>query len=398
MSSDAKILILYASYGDGHLQVSRALQQAFRIQGVRSVEIVDLFSHAHPLFSYLTRQLYLKSSSLGLYGLSYYLTQDMRPDTLLAKWLHSIGERRLKQLIRERCPDAIVNTFPLQGSTRLEPKTERDKEPEKQTAPKAGILADIHVPTFSVVTDYDLHGRWLHPGVHRYFVPAEEFRTLMIAKGIVPDRINVSGIPVRASFYHKRGDGSVLPGGNGKAGEPMILLLAGAYGVLQGLRRLCTRLTDSYPNVCISVVCGRNERLKREFKRCFDGQDRVRIYGFVDHIHELMAASSCLITKAGGVTLSEALAIGVPVVIYRPHLGQEKENAAFFVKKAAALSASRPDELIRQVGRILRTEWPPSCTEHTRQSLLKKDAGETIAAHILEEIGCRSKPAEEGAR
>nr|WP_235918265.1 glycosyltransferase [Paenibacillus lutrae] len=393
---------MYASYGDGHLQVSRALQQAFRTQGVRSVEIVDLFSHAHPLFSFLTRQLYLKSSSLGLYGLSYYLTQDMRPDTLLAKWLHSIGERRLRQMIRERCPDAVVNTFPLQGSSRLEPETERDLEPERQPenrlAEGAGFLADMHVPTFSVVTDYDLHGRWLHPGVHHYFVPAEEFKTQLIAKGIVPERIHVSGIPVRAPFCHNRRDGSVLPGENGKTGEPVILLIAGAYGVLKGLRRLCTRLLDNHPNVRISVVCGRNERLKREFKRRFDGQERVRIYGFVDNIHELMAASSCLITKAGGVTLSEALAIGVPVVIYRPHLGQEKENADFFVKKAAALSASRADELIRQVGRILRAEWPPSCTEHTRQSLLKKDAGETIAAHILSEIERRSNPAEEGAR
>ncbi|SEG55513.1 glycosyltransferase [Paenibacillus sp. UNC499MF] len=380
MNPDAKILILYASYGDGHLQVSRALRQSFENQGISNVELVDLFAQAHPWFNSFTRFVYLKTSSIGLYGLSYYLTQDMRADALLSRWLHSLGDRKLRQMIREHQPAAVVNTFPLKGM------------------PDTGTHCGETIPTFSIVTDYDLHSRWVHPDVRHYFVPSEELKTLLVAKGVPADNIKVSGIPLRPSFQAaETGNAASISGEAGQA-PPFVLLMAGAYGVLKGLRGLCAKLLKEIPDVRIVLVCGRSERLKRYFETAFAGQERVCVHGFVEDIHRLMADSACMITKAGGVTLSEALALEVPVVVYRPFLGQEKENADYFVKKGAALAAFNPDELVRQVGRVIRGEWPPESARASARRLHKKNAGQTIVSHILEEIGHHPARSSERAR
>src|SRR4030095_10370088 len=96
-------------------------------------------------------------------------------------------------------------------------------------------------------------------------------------------------------------------------------------------------------NVQVALVCGRNHLLKDTTEKQFQahhGASRLHVYGFIEPIHELMALADCLITKPGGVTLSEAIAAGLPIFIYRPVPGQEKQNALYLQSKGAAILAS----------------------------------------------------------
>jgi len=65
----------------------------------------------------------------------------------------------------------------------------------------------------------------------------------------------------------------------------------------------------------------------------------VRLFGYVQQVHELMAVSDLLISKPGGLTTSEAVSLGLPMLLYRTLPGQEQDNAEYLVNAGAALQA-----------------------------------------------------------
>jgi processive 1,2-diacylglycerol beta-glucosyltransferase len=112
---ELKILIFYASYGDGHVQVSKALQQCFFDKGLHHVPLIDLYASAHPVMNTVTRFAYLVSSSFfpKLYGWSYYFTQNMWHNRIPVKWINSFGTAALRKVIKLERPDAVIITFPM---------------------------------------------------------------------------------------------------------------------------------------------------------------------------------------------------------------------------------------------------------------------------------------------
>ncbi len=368
MNQDLKILILYASYGDGHVQVSKALQQCFYERGIHHVLMIDLFARAHPVMDAVTRFAYLKSCSYSpqLYGWSYYLTQNMRHNQTPVKWLNFFGIGALKEIIRVERPDAVINTFPMLAMPEL----------RKQTG--------LHIPIFTVLTDFGLHSRWIHPEIDKYFVANEELKTAIIDKGIPAERIKVSGIPLRKAFRRPYNKNRIFQSYGLDPSKKVVLIMAGAYGVLQNLKKICQALLY-LGDIQILLVCGKNESLKERIKASFAQRHEINIFGFIEHIQELMAISSCMVTKAGGITLSEALALQLPVIVFRPLPGQEKENAFFLVKKGAALVAYRIEELVMKVKQILDKERMFQM-EQAIHELQKNNASETIVIDILNEI------------
>lgn len=368
-NQDLKILILYASYGDGHLQVSKALQQCFLENGNHHVLMIDLFARAHPVMNAVTRFAYLKSCSFSprLYGWSYYLTQNMRHDQTPAKWLNTFGIGALKEIIRVERPDAVINTFPMLAMPEL----------RKQTG--------LHIPIFTVMTDFILHDRWIHPEIDKYFVANEELKTAIINKGIPAERIKVSGIPLRKAFRQPYNKNRIFQRYGLAPSKKIVLIMAGAYGVLQNLKKICRALLH-LEDIQILLVCGKNESLKERIEASFAQKPGIHILGYIEHIQELMAISSCMVTKAGGITLSEALALHLPVIVFRPLPGQEKDNAFFLDKKGAALIAYQIDELVKKVKQILDKRQRVFRMKQAIHALQKKNASETIVIDILNEI------------
>ncbi|KPV55707.1 hypothetical protein QJ48_31810 [Paenibacillus sp. A3] len=367
--ANPNILILYASYGDGHLQVAKALQQRFARLGVDRVKLVDLLAEAHPFMNAVTRYVYLKSSTLGpdLYGWSFYLTQHLKHDTAFTKMLNRFGTRKFKQMLQAERPDAIIYTFPLPVVS--------------------GLISDngTAVRTYTILTDFVLHQRWIHPDIDKYYVATEQLKRQIAASGVPEHRIEVSGIPLRSPFSEPIRRQDVCLKHGIEPSKPVVLLMAGAYGVLKHISRMGHALLR-LDEIELVFVCGRNKPLQEQIEASFAGHSRVHILGYVEHIHELMAISSCLITKAGGITLSEALAMRLPVIVFRPLPGQEKENARFLAQQGAVEIAQRPDELTSLVKRIVSLPGQTERMKAAMEELYRGDAAEAVVSDMLESL------------
>ena len=340
---DPFVLIVYASYGDGHLQAARAIAGMLREKGVRRAMMVDLMGEAHPWIGAFTKSVYMRSFTMlpGVYGWLYDSTRMMRHDSLFGDWLHSFGRERMRRLLAEHRPDAVIHTFPMFVMPKLL---------------AGGRTQEAAVPSCAVVTDFDLHGRWVHPGVDRFYVPTDDMLQELVQRGIPRERICASGIPLKPGFENLQPLPEYRSRFGFAPGEQIVLIMAGAQGVMPDLHAVCAELL-ARSRVSIALVCGRNEMLARSVRDAFAAQEearsRLRVFGYVDAIHELMAISACLVTKPGGITLSEGLAAGLPIIAYRPVPGQERRNAEYLARRGAAVIVRKPSELAAQIMKLM---------------------------------------------
>lgn len=400
---EPNVLILYASYGDGHYQATKALEKSLRERGIRQIKLLDLMAEAHPKLNDLTRFVYMQSYRTipGLYGLVYNMTKDMKSDKPFAHILHAFGTRRLEEYLKTERPSVVIHTFP------------------QMVMPKLRRKIGLDIPIVNVVTDFDLHGRWLHPAVDRFYVATEEMRREAALSGIDPQRITVSGIPIKSGFgLAEAADGPAAlaepvpaasiaadngPAGGAaefaaaralRAGEPpvpgvaldparkTVLLMAGAYGVMLGLRRVCDLLL-AQEDVQVVVVCGRNEEMRAGLAQQYADAERIQVLGFTDRVASLMRMSDCIVTKPGGITLAESLACRLPIFLFRPVPGQERNNAVYLEEQGVAFISRSADELSAQIAALLGD--PARLAEaRTRAAALgRPDAADEIAEDLI---------------
>ncbi|QGG58020.1 MGDG synthase family glycosyltransferase [Paenibacillus sp. B01] len=371
---EPKALLLYASYGDGHLQAAKAIRAQLAERGCGPIRMVDLMAEAHPLLDALSRCFYRSSYRLfpGVYGWLYERTRLAAPGSALAAVLHAPGRRRLRQLLREERPDLVLHTFPL------------------FPGPPAGS-PDRPALTAAIVTDYDLHRRWVHPGIDRYYAASEEMKSELLAAGVPEERVCFAGIPVRPGFDARRrgSDRSALERRGFNPELPLVLLMGGGAGILGGLLPACGRLLAERPQVQLALVCGRNEAFARDARRRFAGRpdsSRLHVLDYVEELPELMLHAACLVTKPGGLTIAEGLAAGVPLVLYRPVPGQERRNAAYAARLGAAAVVRTPEALVEAVLKLL--DDPERLKESARRAgaLGRPDGAGRIADDLLQRL------------
>ncbi|OPZ72697.1 MAG: Processive diacylglycerol beta-glucosyltransferase [Firmicutes bacterium ADurb.Bin456] len=147
------------------------------------------------------------------------------------------------------------------------------------------------------------------------------------------------------------------------------------------------------PGCEIAVVCGNDKTRERMLKKSFSQSGKVHVFGFIEDIHELMNIACCVITKAGGITLSEAVAAQLPLVLFRPVPGQERDNALYLAWKKAAVVVNRTGEIHSQLKDILSNEKTISQMRASVRSLRRDRAGDTVVEDILHELemGCKDK-------
>lgn len=362
LNSARRIVILYAKYGDGHYQAAMALKQRFAEQGIADVTLYDPFGESYPALNRRIQSLYYMSTSRfpRAYGWCYELTNRLQPSSAVSEWAHSLGGAKLMGVLSERMPDAVIQTFPLLTMSHLRKHT------------------GLRIPTYTVLTDYVLHRRWVHPDADRYFVASEELKGDLANAGIPEDRIRVSGIPIRAAFSDPSLNACPDPSASEEADSPpFVLVMAGAYGVSSQVGRMVRSLLAS-GRYSIRLVCGKNAALEARMKRLFAGEPRVTVYGYIERIERLMKQSSCMITKAGGITLTEAVSLGTPVITYCPIPGQESGNAQYWAGKGKLKIASR----IEQLGQLTE-EWLETRGTFGREGA---DPSEDTARHAAEYI------------
>ncbi len=337
-----RVLILSASYGEGHQQAALAVREALlEDDPALDVNIVDYLKMVHPMLNSVARYCYLNSVRFvpALYGLFYKGTSRISPSSLLQRRLNHLGFDELAEFLMDYKPDVVLSTFPT----------------------PAGVMSFLKergltsVPATTIITDHAIHSQWIHPFTDHYFVGSEHVKFGLIGRGIPEDRISITGIPIRPAFLTPANKAAIRAKLGLETDFPTVLVMGGAYGVLSDIIQICESLFQSNTRAQLIVVCGRNKRLRHQIEQLsLDAKNPVWVFGFTREVHELMAVSDLIITKAGGLTISEALAMELPMLLYRPIPGQETQNAAFLIKSRVAVLARSRKHVIEYTERLLR--------------------------------------------
>jgi processive 1,2-diacylglycerol beta-glucosyltransferase len=369
-----RVLILTASYGSGHNEAARSLAAGFGARGA-TVVVVDHFRElVHPLFERLSRGLYmtlLRRLPIA-WGMAYAMGDWLPSDSPLACGATHLGVARLARLLETLAPDAVVSVHATPAAAMSVLAGEGRRLP----------------PHTTVVTDFVAHSQWIARGLDRYCVAAEEVGHEFVARGIARERVVVTGVPLRPEF-ETAVDPTLARRALGlRLDIPVVLAMAGSHG---GVGRLpdVVRVLGQLPGPVQSVVvAGRDAALAARLQRL--AGPATRVLGYVEDVRGLMAAADLVVTKAGGMTLAEAMAAETPMLIYGSLPGQEQRNERFASRAGIALAARSPRELRRLLERAL-TE--PGLLDHLRDGIhraRRPDATRRIVDAVLAPHGPRA--------
>lgn len=338
-----RILVLSASVGAGHTRAAEAVAAACRIRYPEAaISHIDVLTLTPKAFQRIYGQLYidLVNHAPELLGVIYDRTNRMPKAHVVDKVrvrLERLNTRPFVKFVRAFDPDVICHTHFLPAEILSFQKAE----------------GQIRVRDAVVVTDFEVHRFWLCPGVHRYFVARDENRVHLEALGVDGGLVKVSGIPIDPAFATPPDLPTLRRKHRVAEGRPLLLVLCGGFGV-GPVEELMQRLWASVRDAEIVVVTGRNEELRaRLTELARRAPVATRVLGFTSEILEWMALASLLVTKPGGLTTSEALACGLPMVIVNPIPGQETHNATMLFEEGAAVSGENPYTIGARVARLL---------------------------------------------
>ena len=364
-----RVLILTASYGSGHNAAAQSLSAAFAAAGV-SVTVVDHFRDlVHPAFDRVSRGLYaaiLRRAPM-VWGLAYGIGDRLSSDSRWAFGMPCLGASRLGQLLDATTPDAVVSVHATPTVA-------------LSTLAREGRRIPPHT---TVVTDFVAHSQWIAPGVDRYCVAAQEVKHEFVARGIAPDRVVVTGVPVRAGFETPLDQLAARRALGLSPDLPVVLAMAGAQGSFGRLRDVADALLELRAPAQALVVTGHDAELADDVRRRTAGS-AIRVFGFADDVRPLMAAADLLVSKAGGMTLAEAMAAELPILTYGSLPGQERRNERFASRAGVALVARRPRDLGQAIERALSE---PKLLDRLRGQMRlarRPDASRHIASLVLE--------------
>lgn len=357
MANPKKILIVYASSGAGHKKASEALRDVFlKFHKDIQVEFTDALNFTNPFFKkmYPATYEFMVSNLSFLWAFFYYLL-DLR----WLSWGISKCRRMINSINCKGFEDYIVrNSFDAVIATHFLP-VEIISYLKKRGRYKGKLL--------TVVTDFGLHSFWVSKYVDKYVVATEITREDLIKRGILENKIEALGIPVRLEFLKKKNQDELFLKLGIKRGVFTILVAGGGFGA-GPVEVIVKRLIDLKATKQILVVCGSNAKLRQRLEDIARNYSNFcRIYGFVDNMDELMSISDILISKSGGLTSSEAIAVGIPLIIVSPIPGQEAKNAEILIRYGVAVDLKNPWHINNEIEKMaLKPEILKKMKENTK--------------------------------
>ena len=319
-----RIIILSASVGSGHNVAAGVLESYFRqAPDVEMVEALDVLELTPDFYHKVYGEAYFAAVDAvpWLIGWSYDRNDlPFRTEELVSVW-DQLNTTAVVKKIKAYQPDVVVCTHFL---------------PAKLVSillARGTLLATMSV----ITTDYDFQGLWLSTPFNRFFVARDETRAYMVDIGLPSDRITVSGIPVKPVFSQAVEREAVLARYQLRPDVPMLLISAGAAGgtYTQTIVEQTLRMRNAFQAV---VLCGRNEELKDKITALVAPQaDRYRVVGIITDMPDLMRVATLFVGKPGGLSSSECMAAGLPMVLINPIPGQEVRNSDFLLEEGAAI-------------------------------------------------------------
>ncbi len=374
-----KILVLSVSAGSGHVRAAQALcahaRNDFPDMAIRHRDLMRLVPS---WFRKIYTDLYLTLAS-GLpeaWGWLYRKT-DREPTNGLSGRLRRLIQRlcshKLFAEIEDFSPDAIICTHFL----------------------PAELLADaanrgrLRCPVWVLVTDFDLHQMWVHQGVTGYFVANDEIAYRLQSAGIPESRIVATGIPVMPEFTTALARAQCSAALALNPDRTTLLFMGGGAGMGMNVP-LIKAILDIDPSLQLIVMTGRNHVLLDQLNTlaCFcDG--RLVPVGFTDKVPELMSCADLVITKPGGLSTSECLVMGLPMLLVHPIPGQEERNATLLLQEGVAQRADDTATLLYRLRQLLAKRDTLSSMKANIPQLAQPHAANLLLQRVSLDISLR---------
>lgn len=378
-----KIMIMTASVGYGHDQAAQVMKKNLMKEDENvEIEIIDFMDIFPSSIGHLIKSTYLKMIDMvpSWYNLLYQGTMKLNQQSKVNDLFSYKYKKKILALILEANPDLILFTNPF-PSTMVSHLKRRGK---------------INIQTASIITDYTAHRVWLDPTIDNYFVGSNILKQEMVDRGIEATKIHVTGIPIDSKFNLHVNRDEVMKSLELDSDLPTLLIMGGGLG-LGSIEEVLETIDSIDKQLQLIVVAGKNEQLKEELEnRVCNPLHKVRILGFCDNVHELMACSHLLVSKAGGLTMTEAVTKQLPVLVFDPIPGQEVKNAQYFSDIGAAMYLKNLDELKSAIIELLY-EQPGKrlkmvkCCSVIRRPQATRDVLEYIFK-IMDEDECNKAP------
>lgn len=332
-----KILIFYASYGGGHLSAARSIQDYFNDNySEHTTKLVDCMKYVNKPFEKMSTAAYrgMAKKAPWVWGKIYDKSQkgalahiSSRSNTIMAI--------KLLKLLRAEQPDLIISTHPF--SSQMCNYLKRKGKIESKIA--------------TVMTDFAPHDQWLVGKEYTdfFFVANSKMKEYLINQNINESKIFVTGIPISNRFLQQFDKIDIFNSFGLNPLKQTILFFAGGEFGLGKSQTLdvfkC--LVNNFKDIQLIAIAGKNEKMQKsfaEYVKEHSKENTIKVLAFTDKVPELMHISNLVITKPGGLTITESLASNLPIIVINPIPGQEEENAEYLEEKGIAVWIRKHDD------------------------------------------------------
>jgi len=328
-----KILVIHASAGAGHLKAAESLTNGLKKSTEHDVILVDALDYSSPFFKklYTGTYFFLISKVPWLWGFFFWLLDIVwfQPTIRCVRRIYNtVNVGRLHRFLQEEQFDTIFMTHFM--PTEIAAALKRSRRISSQL--------------ITSITDFDVHRIWLADGIDHYCVASDWTKKKMVKLGVAQDHVLVSGVPTDEKFSTPVDIGTLKEKLGLHENIFTVLVATGSFGIGP-----IEEIIDVLGEFQVIVVCGHNKSLYQKLSHKKYGL--VKVLGLVDNMHELMAVSDAMVTKPGGLSISEALVSQLALIFFSAIPGQETGNIRILKKYGIGISgcsvAQIGEELVR---------------------------------------------------
>jgi len=366
-----RAIILTMSTGNGHNIASNALRNYLKSQGV-DAKVIDAYKYFNKMLSKLLEKGYLLSTKYVpyVYGKFYNSIEKHNPDSKIAwsTFCNSIVSRQFAKYISRQNPDIVIPTHPLAAVLMSEYKRKRF----------------VNTKTVGIVTDFCVLPYWDMAEMDYYVTANELVKNLLIKKGISEDKVLSYGIPVDMKFSLKK-DKLKAREELGIENKKTVFIITGSMG-FGNTEKYIKALDELDEDFQIISVCGSNTHMKSRIDKMYVRKN-IYNFGFVNNVDTIMDASDIIITKPGGLTVSEAISKNLPIILVDPIPGQEDRNRDFLINSSLAVGASENTPIDEVLCNLLQCEERLNQIRKMQAILGRPNAAKDIGDFIINFVG-----------
>ena len=373
-----KILLFYASFGGGHLSAANSIKQCIDENfSDCETKLVDCMLYVNKPINAISTTAYKEMAKKfpWVWGDIYAHTQK-GPLARISSTSNNLMAKKLLKLLKEYQPDVVISTHPF-GSQMV-------------SYLKRKALIECKLAT--ILTDFSPHEQWLVGSdyVDYFFVSHEKLRLELINNGLDSNKIFATGIPLSNRFLMHYNKEEIKHSFGLDLNKKVILFFGGGeFGLGREVTiKILSAFIHNLKDHQIVAIAGKNEKMREEFNSLVEqehAEDSVTVLSYTNQVPELMSISDLVVTKPGGLTSTESLSSGLPMVLINPIPGQEEENAEFLENSGVAVWLRKNSDFEAEIAKLLSDKDKLHKMKLNTKLLAKKHSTRDICDIILKD-------------